>query len=320
MEAQKNNLSRSDYISQYKDIAISEMHRTGIPASIKLAQALLESDNGNSTLSVKANNHFGIKCHSSWKGKVIYHDDDTKKECFRKYNSAEESFRDHSDFLTSSSRYAFLFELKSTDYKSWARGLKKAGYATNPKYDEMLIKIIQDNNLHQYDLDPGKKHKDKFPADKEFSGIRQVHKNNRVNYIVVQEGDSFESIRKEMKLLSFELFRYNDLTRDDSVYTGQILYLQPKRNKAEAGIQYHTVKQGETMYEISQLYAVKLSQLYKKNLMEYGDEPVAGQQISLRKKLKSKDGQKIRIQKTKAEKEETEEAQDEEKIIFEFEE
>src|SRR5690554_5416321 len=144
-------ISRAEYISMYKDDAIREMHRSGVPASITLAQGILESGDGNSALARKANNHFGIKCHGDWKGKTYYQDDDEKDECFRKYKSVLESFRDHSEFLKKP-RYAFLFELKPTDYKGWAKGLKKAGYATNPRYPQLLIKIIEENNLHQYDL------------------------------------------------------------------------------------------------------------------------------------------------------------------------
>lgn len=295
------------------------MQRTGIPASIKLAQAMLESDNGNSRLAVKANNHFGIKCHSSWKGKVIYHDDDKRRECFRKYNAAEESFIDHSEFLMRSARYSFLFELQPTDYKGWARGLKKAGYATNLNYDNMLIKIIEDNHLHQYDMAvSGRSRKDIYSGDEEMPLLRPVYKKNRVNYIIVQEGDSFESIRKELKLLAFELFRYNEITREDSIYPGQILYIQPKRNKAEAGKQFHVVKEGETMYIISQMYAVKLAKLYRKNLMEYSEEPLPGQKLSLRKQLKNVDGKRVRIPKQKPEREKTEEPDEPEKILFEF--
>src|SRR6056297_1976947 len=141
----------NSYIEQYKDLAVREMKRSGVPASITLAQGMLESDYGRSTLAVKANNHFGIKCHNDWTGKRIYHDDDRKNECFRKYNDVYESFKDHSDFLTGVNRYDFLFELKITEYKKWARGLKKAGYATSPTYASKLINLIERYQLHQYD-------------------------------------------------------------------------------------------------------------------------------------------------------------------------
>lgn len=143
--------SRSQYIEEYHELAIKEMNRVGIPASITLAQGMLESGNGNSTLARKSNNHFGIKCHNDWKGKRVYHDDDRKGECFRKYKTVYQSYIDHSDFLTGKQRYASLFELKTTDYKGWAKGLKKAGYATDPKYAHRLIEIIEENNLDRFD-------------------------------------------------------------------------------------------------------------------------------------------------------------------------
>ncbi len=153
--------TRQDYINKYSDIAIREMNRSGIPASITLAQAVLESGNGNSTLARSSNNHFGIKCHSDWKGKTFTWDDDRKNECFRKYNSVEESYRDHSDFLRNKARYSFLFELDQIDYKGWSKGLKKAGYATNPKYAQLLIDIIETNDLTIYDTGKAPKKKEK---------------------------------------------------------------------------------------------------------------------------------------------------------------
>ncbi|MCF8381509.1 MAG: glucosaminidase domain-containing protein [Bacteroidales bacterium] len=277
-------LSREDYINTYKDIAIREMHRSGVPASITLAQGMLESDNGNSTLAVKGNNHFGIKCHSSWTGKKVYHDDDKKQECFRKYKSAEDSYIDHSDFLINGSRYDFLFDLQSDDYKNWAKGLKKAGYATANKYDDMLIKIIEDNELHQYDLvQPGDgEYKGRRPGN-EYSEGRTILSTNRIDYILVEEGDGFESLRKELNLLRFELFRYNELTADSMLVPGQILYLQPKRNKAEPGNELHKLQEGESLYMISQKYGVKLRSLYEKNHWEYGFQPEKGTEILLRK-------------------------------------
>ena len=141
----------NDYINDYRDLAIEEMNHYNIPASIILSQGILESSNGESMLATKANNHFGIKCHSSWEGGRVFHDDDEKGECFRKYNTVEDSYRDHSLFLANSSRYSFLFEIPIENYKSWAKGLKKAGYATNPKYSKLLINIIKRYNLDQYD-------------------------------------------------------------------------------------------------------------------------------------------------------------------------
>ncbi|MGC9343344.1 MAG: glucosaminidase domain-containing protein [Bacteroidales bacterium] len=266
-----------------------EMLRSGVPASITLAQGMLESDNGNSRLAVKGNNHFGIKCHSDWKGRKIYHDDDERNECFRRYKSVYDSYIDHSEFLREKQRYAFLFELEITDYKGWAKGLKKAGYATHRKYADLLITIIEDNELHKYDLialedyDPDE---DVNIAQKGFesSGKRAILINNRIDYIIVKPGDSFESLRDELNLIKGELFRYNDLTADSSLRAGQILYLQPKRNRAEAGKDFHVLKQGESLYDVSQVYGVKLEKLYRKNHIEPGNPVQPGTRIYLRKR------------------------------------
>jgi len=298
---------RQQYIDRFGELAVSEMNRTGIPASITLAQGLLESDNGSSTLALKANNHFGIKCHDNWRGQRIYHDDDRRNECFRKYASAWESYRDHSDFLRGSERYAFLFDLKQTDYKGWAKGLKKAGYATNREYAELLIRIIEENNLQVYDR--GIIAKTNVPADQvavsenqtepdqesynnEVTDIdnftvdlnkRSIEQMNRIDYVVVKPGDTFIDLAEEFELMYWELFKYNELSRDAALEPGQILFLQPKRNRAEFGYDYHTVEEGESMYLISQKYGIKLASLYKMNLMAEGEEPAVGQKLWLRK-------------------------------------
>lgn len=285
----QKKMSREDYIREYKDLAMKEMIRSGVPASITLAQGILESNNGNSTLAVKGNNHFGIKCHTDWKGKKIYHNDDHDNECFRKYKSVYESFIDHSDFLVNRSRYAFLFQLDITDYEGWAKGLKKAGYATNRHYDNLLIRIIEENQLHQYDLLALKKTKpgkDNDLAEKENISRRPVRINNRIDYIIVQEGDSYESLKKELKLLNTELFRYNELTDDSMLKPGQILYLQPKRNRAEAGKDEHIVKKGESLHSISQMYGIKLEKLCEKNQMEPEDYIEPGTKLLLRRHSK----------------------------------
>jgi len=311
--------TRKEYIENYKDFAVKEMLRSGVPASITLAQGMLESENGNSTLAKKAKNHFGIKCHGNWKGQVVYHDDDRQGECFRKYNSAYESYQDHSDFLMSGSRYSFLFELDMTDYKAWAKGLKKAGYATSPSYAEMLIKIIDENELHQYDLSGASKAstiKARKKADDLSKGItagREILLKNRVKYIIVKPEDTFRSLQEELDLLPFEIYKYNDLARDEELKSGQLLYIQPKRNRAEAGSTWHIVKDGETMKEISQIYAVKPEALYSKNLMVPGSVLKPGDKISLRKQLK---GTKPVIEKKKKIFEEEEEEDSE--IRFEF--
>lgn len=295
---QGHKITRHAYLELYKDLAVKEMKRSGIPASITIAQGMLESDNGNSTLALKANNHFGIKCHN-WKGKFIRHDDDKRNECFRKYKNPEESYIDHSDFLMYTPRYAFLFEYAPTDYVSWAKGLKKAGYATSPHYADVLIKIIEDNKLYLLDQGVpvvpgyGRKKTEKIarsPAPEVFYvsvNTRDIHERNRVEYIMVKDGDSYESLTEELELLPWELARYNDIEKGDELIPGTVLYIQPKRNRAEHGNDIHVVKDGETMHYISQLYGIKLKNLYRKNSMETGEEPQAGQNIYLRKKKKS---------------------------------
>lgn len=279
-------MTRDEYIIEYKDLAMQEMLRSGVPASITIAQGMLESDNGNSRLARKANNHFGIKCHSDWRGRKIYHDDDERNECFRRYKSVYDSYVDHSDFLTYKQRYAFLFDLEITDYRGWARGLKKAGYATHRKYAVLLIQIIEENELHKYDLlalDEYDPEEDVALGEKE-GGTRPILMNNRIDYIIVRPGDTFENLNNELRLLDFELFKYNNLTPDSTLEAGEILYLQPKRNRAEKGKDYHILKADETLYEISQVYGVKLEKLYQKNNIEPGEKVKPGTKINLRKR------------------------------------
>jgi LysM repeat protein len=295
------------YIESFKDLAISEMKRTGVPASITLAQGIIESDMGKSSLARDANNHFGIKCHDDWSGPVVRHSDDKRNECFRKYRQPEESYKDHSDFLRSEPRYKSLFSLDVTDYKGWSRGLKKAGYATNPEYANMLIRKIEEYNLFNYDRGitiaekvfikkdtVAEKQNNNLANSSEkiignvngnfsVSAVRsRVMEKNRIQYIIVKENDTHESLEKEFQLLKWELARYNELKADFTLTTGQILYLQPKREKAEVGNDIHIVSEGETMYIISQNYGIKLKSLLIMNRMTVAQEPVAGQKIWLR--------------------------------------
>lgn len=298
---------RKQYIEKYNKLAVSEMKRSGVPASITLAQGILESDNGNGRLAKKANNHFGIKCHDNWKGRKIYHDDDRKKECFRKYDNAAESYRDHSDFLRNSSRYASLFNLDTENYKGWARGLKKAGYATDNHYDKLLIKIIEENGLYQYDnLKRAKRNAKDKRSEKEdeflvkpTSGNKEtnleagvenanntgsrISKRNRIDFFIVSEGDTYKSLEKEFGMMHWELFKYNDLPEDFRLKPGIIMYLQPKRNKAAVDNDFHIVEKGETMHSISQKYGIKLDKFYILNRMKAGEKPVPGSKLWLRK-------------------------------------
>ena len=300
------------YIDQFASLAVEEMYRSGVPASITLAQGLLESNSGQSVLAVKGNNHFGIKCHSNWKGKKMYHDDDKKGECFRVYPSPEQSYKDHSDFLRYRERYAFLFDYKATDYKSWAYGLKKAGYATDPAYPKKLIQIIEEYGLHEYDKKPSSYGKTKKKAsvpvaeperlpeapsriddvkhvpqeqrqDFHFSISRELYTKNGVRFTYSVDGDTYSSLASSYNLFPKEILRFNDLNSEQNLAPGTVVYLQPKKKQAAKGLDKHVVEEGETMRELAQKYAVKLSDLYKMNGMSDVDVPREGDIIKLRK-------------------------------------
>ncbi len=326
----EKEMTRQEYIDKYAPIAMEEMRRSKIPASITLAQGCLESSYSNSKLARKANNHFGIKCHKDWTGKTMKHDDDKNDECFRVYKHAEESYRDHSDFLVKGSRYASLFELKPDDYKGWAKGLRKAGYATDPKYPDKLIRIIEESGLDKFDEmvlngktiasvpataaetpEKPEKHKrekkpkkTKLPATAQTktdatvpvgvpvladvdnfsfdSPVREVFDNNRCRYVVAQINDSFDGLAQEYALMPWQLRMFNDLSNDHVIAPGQILYLQAKKSNAEKKYTSHTVKAGESLHRISQLYGVKIAKLRKYNSLT-GDDLSEGQVIRLRK-------------------------------------
>jgi LysM repeat protein len=303
--------SREEYIKTYWELAVEEMERAGIPASITIAQAAFESDDGNSFVAKNANNHFGIKCRGNWNGQTINYDDDTKNECFRKYNSVLESFKNHSEFLSSSQRYAFLFRLDKTDYKAWAVGLKKAGYATNPKYSELLIKVIEDNKLYLFDnpkfvekyrqnelnknntaynKNINQTHKKNHNIDDfTFNPFgREVLEKNRVKYIVAKKGDTFYKISKEFDLQISQLAKYNDGSVDSIIKEGQILYVESKRFRAERKYETHFVDPGETPYSISQFYAIRLKSLCRKNNLTPNSVLKPGDKIWLRKRKPDK--------------------------------
>jgi len=277
----QDKMTPQEYIQKYKDYAIIEMHRAGVPASITLSQGLLESSNGNSRLAKEAMNHFGIKCKSTWKGGVIYADDDAPNECFRAYESVLSSYKDHSDFLRNNWRYHPLFELELTDYKGWAKGLRKAGYATNPKYHTILINIIERYELFSYDLLPLPDKKDQL-----------IVTHNDIPAVYAPKDASAESIAKEHDLRAKHIYRYNDLKPGDDINEGDLIYLKPKRRKGSS--QNHTVRQGESMYLISQRYGIKLKHLYKKNRMEPGTEPKEGEKLELRSKRSKADSVDIK--------------------------
>ena len=231
LERKEANLNRYtlQYIRKYAPLAVMEMHEYKIPASITLAQGILESGNGRSELASKSNNHFGIKCHKGWKGERVYHDDDEKGECFRKYKYVQTSYKDHSKFLTGRKRYAGLFKLRKTDYKGWAKGLKKAGYATDRKYPKKLIKIIQDYRLHEFDkftkrdLKKGKRVEKK--KKKEEEPMVTKPKYTLPNYYTVKKGDTLYSIAKKFDTTVDKLKELNGL-KNNTLSIGQKLLTQ----------------------------------------------------------------------------------------------
>lgn len=293
----QDRMSNQEYVDMYYSIAVKKMVEYKIPASITLAQGILESGSGNSKLAINANNHFGIKCHSDWTGEGYYMDDDAEDECFRVYSSPSESFADHSEFLTNRARYKFLFtDLKIDDYKGWAKGLKQAGYATNPKYPELLISLIERNDLSQYDKMGLKDIKDApVLADNPVQDIdvvlpqnsyfidekKDVFIYNRAKTII-SKGRQILEVANEYNIDVDKLMAYNDIHEGYTFTEDQYIYLQPKRKKGTEKI--HTVAPGETMWEISQLYGIRLSKLYKKNEMVFDRQAIPGEVVYLRQK------------------------------------
>jgi LysM repeat protein len=308
----QNTETIKKYIDTYKDLAMSEMIRTGVPASITLAQGIHESGAGNSILATDANNHFGIKCKSNWTGESITHDDDKKNECFRKYPSANESFKDHSDFLKSGERYASLFELDPEDYSAWANGLKKAGYATNPKYPQVLIKLIEDYDLEQYslialqtmhqngqslasnkesvaapsmviqasavDMSIGSEKKAQYP-----SGQFLI---NETKVVYVPQGTSWISIAKQYDIDLKKLFDFNEIEQAEATGFDQLVYLQRKRKTGAA--EFHEVRSGESLYDISQTEGIRLESLLQLNLLLENERPAIGEKLYLKAKAIAK--------------------------------
>ena len=283
MMAQRRNSAYEDYINRYKDIAIEQMMKHRIPASITLAQGLLESGAGKSMLTVSSNNHFGIKCHNEWTGRRFYKDDDIKDDCFRVYDNARESFEDHSRFLLRP-RYKSLFSLKITDYKGWARGLKACGYATNPQYADKLIGLIELYGLNEYDY---AKSFDKFIASHAGANTSGHYANHRIYYrnknyyLVANGGETFKSLSEEVGVSYRKLAKYNERDKKDVLSKGDIVYMEKKRSKAEKMYknQPHVVRANESLYDIAQLYGIRLKYLYKKNNLPYDYMPRTGDRL-----------------------------------------
>lgn len=277
IQAQPRNKQYESYIKKYRELAVEEMKKYHIPASITLAQGLLESGAGKSELARKSNNHFGIKCGGDWRGKTVSHDDDARGECFRAYKHPKESYEDHSKFLVGRPRYASLFKLKITDYKGWARGLKKAGYATNPRYADQLIGIIELYELYKYD------EKNYLKWLKKNPNPHQTYIANDLLYIVVRAGDSWKSISQEFDISQKKLRKYNDLYKGYALQVGDILYLEQKNKRADEDHIVHVLRAGESMYSIAQKYGIRLKNLYKLNKMHEDDPtPEVGTILRLR--------------------------------------
>lgn len=319
------------YVNTYKALAMAEEQRSGIPASITLAQGLHETQAGTSDLVKQSNNHFGIKCKDEWKGQVVYHDDDARQECFRSYPTAADSYRDHSDFLHRSTRYAFLFQLPPTDYEGWAYGLRKAGYATNIKYSQILIKLVKDYNLQQYTLIamgrmkpseevvltmPGAPAVTPVTADVAgggagsgggatgsgtglnkhdpaagaggLSGAPEVaypegeFSINRTRVIYAQAGSSLLAIANQYEISLPRLMEFNELKEQDVLVKGQLIFLQRKRKSGS--IEFHVVREGESVYDISQAEGIRMEELMEFNQLGPDSRLAPGQKLFLSKR------------------------------------
>lgn len=287
--AQTRSKAFEEYIEKYKDIAIEQMELHRIPASITLAQGLLESGAGNSELAKKSNNHFGIKCGSNWFGPTTSHFDDGRNECFRVYATVKESYEDHSQFLKKE-RYGRLFRLSPVDYKGWARGLKSCGYATSPTYADRLINLIELYELNRFDRDPDAPQPVYVPEPEPVYEVIELNthtikNNNDVLCIVANSKDTWDSLSKELAISKRKLQKYNEADDNVEIHAGDFIYIQKKKSKAakQYGKDYwHHVAQGESMYSIAQLYAINLKNLYKLNFKDADYTPLQGDLLRVR--------------------------------------
>ena len=274
--------SYEKYIKTYSALAIEQQKKYKIPASITLAQGLLESGAGQSDRARRSNNHFGIKCHSDWRGGRVYHDDDLRGECFRKYKRVEDSYEDHSKFLKRS-RYDRLFQLKITDYKGWARGLQKCGYATDRAYANKLIKVIEDYELYRYDtgkvhkLTRQEKKKLKYPTVK-----YTIYRTYGLLYVYAKENDSFDQIAQNLDFPVKDLKKFNEVPEDFPLQKGDIVYIEKKKKKADKPNYDHVVQVGESMHSIAQKYGIQIKSLYKMNKKDKDYVPEEGDVLKLR--------------------------------------
>ena len=307
--AAKERQTREEYVEKYKAIAIAHMERYGIPASITMAQGILESDSGNSHLSTASNNHFGIKCKKSWTGDRVYHDDDAKGECFRAYPSVEASYQDHADFLDQSPRYDSLFAYPADDYRSWARGLKACGYATAPDYAERLVSIIESMKLYLLDKENGNRI---YSAAKSAAANTEqwwesnlatsdeqinpnafrvtvnsykgygVYRTNHTFYVVAKEGDTYESVGKVFDISPSMLRKFNDVAKDGQLSKGNIIYIERKKTQWLGNVMQHKVVRDENLYSLSQSYGIRYKSLAKLNHLRSGEDVKKGDIIRLK--------------------------------------
>ena len=307
--------TREEYIDRYMHIAVAHMERYGIPASITLAQGILESDCGNSLLSMKSNNHFGIKCKRNWTGDRVYHDDDAKGECFRAYPSVEASYEDHAEFLDSQPRYDSLFAYASDDYKSWARGLKAAGYATAPDYAQRLIRIIEESQLYLLDRPDGERlYATRFGLERDpeewFSSQSSVEEiarteeavdpdnyrvtinahegynvymTNGVHYVTAKENDTYENIGRKFRISARNLRKFNDLKdKKAQPMTGEVVYIERKKKRWEGNARHHICRPGETVYAVGQSYAIRTRSIERLNKLKPGERLEEGRQLRIK--------------------------------------
>ena len=305
---QKVRQTREEYVERYKALAIDQMERYGIPASITMAQGILESDSGNSTLALKSNNHFGIKCKSDWTGQRVYHDDDAKGECFRSYPTVEASYHDHAEFLDTSPRYDSLFTYSSTDYKGWARGLKAAGYATAPDYAQRLVRIIEELQLYLLDQPNGSRlyaarqtvgadasslqtgvasgggiDPDHYQVSIQTLNGYNVYTVNEVHYVLAKPGDTYESLGKQFRISAKNLRKFNDVTlKKAQPAAGQPVYLERKQKRWRGDLLIHTCQAGETILSVSQRYGIRARSLEKLNKAQVGRTLPAGVELRLK--------------------------------------
>jgi hypothetical protein len=306
--AQSSEIVRK-YIETYKNVAIAEEIRTGVPAAITLAQGIHETGAGTSDLVLKSNNHFGIKCKGEWTGASVSHDDDAKGECFRKYENPMDSYKDHSDFLKNRPYYVSLFNLDPTDYKGWAYGLKKAGYATNPTYAQILIKLIEDYDLQQYTVlalngkfsdngdlafasnvktESSEETKINEPVIqkavvKTYNYPSGVFKINETGVVFVKKGTAFLKVANDNDLSLSRLFEFNDMSPVDIAEKDQLIYLQRKRKIGTE--EFHIVQDGETLYDIAQVEGIRIESLLEYNLLRKGMQPAVGEKLNLKWKV-----------------------------------